>query len=134
MAPNYDPYAHAHKLGVNIIWGDPGEGILGRYDHDSGTIILRTGMRTRQERSVLAHELVHAARGDEHDAWDRTYSTRRERDCDLQAAENLINPADLRRTAVFYPDNLPALAYELDITEDLLTTYLQAHPLTTART
>ena len=45
--PNYDPYTHAHALGVDIIWGTPGQGILGRYDHASRTIILREGMLTR---------------------------------------------------------------------------------------
>ena len=118
--PNYDPYTHAHALGVDIIWGTPGQGILGRYDHASRTIILREGMLTRQERSVLAHELVHGTRGDEHDAWDALYSARRERACDLKAAENLIDPVILRRAAAFYPDNLSALAYELDVTDELL--------------
>ena len=113
--PNYDPYTHAHALGVDIIWGTPGQGILGRYDHASRTIILREGMLTRQERSVLAHELVHATRGDEHDAWDALYSARRERACDLKAAENLS-----------------ALAYELDVTDELLAIYLDAHPFTAA--
>ena len=42
--PNYDPYTHAHALGVDIIWGTPGQGILGRYDHASRTIILQEGM------------------------------------------------------------------------------------------
>ena len=131
--PSYDPYTHAHTLGVDIIWGAPGHGMLGRYDHANRTITLREGMRTRQERSVLAHELVHAVRGDEHDAWDASYSARRERSCDLLAAENLIDPGDLRRAAAFYPDNLPALAYELDVTEELLVIYLDAHPLTVAQ-
>ena len=130
--PNYDPYTHAHALGVDIIWGTPGQGILGRYDHASRTIILREGMLTRQERSVLAHELVHATRGDEHDAWDALYSARRERACDLKAAENLIDPVILRRAAAFYPDNLSALAYELDVTAELLAIYLDAHPFTAA--
>ena len=40
---------------------------------------------------------------------------------------------DLRRAAAFYPDNLPALAYELDVTEELLVIYLDAHPLTVAQ-
>jgi len=39
----------------------------------------------------------------------------------------------LRRAAAFYPDNLPALAYELDVTEELLVIYLDAHPLTVAQ-
>nr|WP_280927115.1 ImmA/IrrE family metallo-endopeptidase [Rothia dentocariosa] len=133
LVPSYDPYTHAHTLGVDIVWGTPGHGMLGRYDHASRTITLREGMRTRQERSVLAHELVHAVRGDEHDAWDASYSARRERSCDLLAAENLIDPGDLRRAAAFYPDNLPALAYELDVTEELLVIYLDAHPLTVAQ-
>ena len=133
LVPSYDPYTHAHTLGVDIVWGTPGHGMLGRYDHASRTITLREGMRTRQERSVLAHELVHAVRGDEHDAWDASYSARRERSCDLLAAENLIDPEDLRRAAAFYPDNLPALAYELDVTEELLVIYLDAHPLTVAQ-
>jgi len=77
--------------------------------------------------------VVHAVRGDEHDAWDASYSARRERSCDLLAAENLIDPEDLRRAAAFYPDNLPALAYELDVTEELLVIYLDAHPLTVAQ-
>ena len=130
--PNYDPYTHAHALGVDIIWGTPGQGILGRYDHASRTIILREGMLTRQERSVLAHELVHATRGDEHDAWDALYSARRERACDLKAAENLIDPVILRRAAAFYPETLSALAYELDVTDELLAIYLDAHPFTAA--
>ena len=60
--PSYDPYTHAHTLGVDIVWGTPGHGMLGRYDHASRTITLREGMRTRQERSVLAHETAVARR------------------------------------------------------------------------
>ena len=59
---------------------------------------------------------MHAVRGDEHDAWDASYSARRERSCDLLAAENLIDPEDLRRAAAFYPDNLPALPMSLTMT------------------
>jgi len=70
--------------------------MLGRYDHASRTITLREGMRTRQERSVLAHELVHATRGDEHDAWDALYSARRERACEtvsfLERSEKVRAP------------------------------------------
>ena len=48
--------------------------------------------------------------------------------------ENLNRPGrNLRRAAAFYPDNLPALAYELDVTEELLVIYLDAHPLTVAQ-
>ena len=57
---------------------------------------------------------------------------RRERACDLKAAENLIDPVILRRAAAFYPDNLSALAYELDVTDELLAIYLDAHPFTAA--
>ena len=131
--PSYDPYTHAHTLGVDIVWGTPGHGMLGRYDHASRTITLREGMRTRQERSVLAtnsctpcaetsttpgmHPTVHAVSAAV-TCWPQ---------------KNLIDPGDLRRAAAFYPDNLPALAYELDVTEELLVIYLDAHPLTVAQ-
>lgn len=129
MTLSYDPEEHARELGVDIVWGHPGVGILGRYDHDTRTIVLEPSMSSRQTRSVLAHELIHAEREDEHNAIDSFESTKRENYCDLKAAENLIDRADLLTIAAMYPSDLPKVAYELGVMPDLLTIYLRKHPL-----
>lgn len=38
--------------------------VLGSYDPDTGVIWIGTGLTQAERRSTLAHELVHAARGD----------------------------------------------------------------------
>ena len=59
-----DPYTLAHTLGLPIIHTPLPKGVHGLYQ---GThIALRPGLTTREERTVLAHELKHAQDGQTH--------------------------------------------------------------------
>lgn len=75
-------------------------------------------------RSTLAHELGHAAFGDEHTGHDH-FDHRQETRADRFAARLLVDPDELEGWCRFYgPCNLPAVAHELEVTVDLLTIYL----------
>ncbi|WP_237196938.1 ImmA/IrrE family metallo-endopeptidase [Rothia nasimurium] len=127
----YDPYQHAHELGVTIIHTNPGPGLNGLYTgkhNGAPTIHLRPGLTTREERSVLAHELVHVEHDDQPTA-DHAWSARRERRCDRIAAQRLINRDHLIQLAATYPDK-GVWAIELGVTGYLLDTYLTTWPIT----
>ena len=61
----YEPWEHARDIGVRVEHHPLAGNMRGRYFHRQGLIILRPGMSTVEERSVLAHELVHAENGDQ---------------------------------------------------------------------
>lgn len=48
---------------VTLRFVDLPDGLLGFCDHDTETIYLTNGMRQRQRRAVLQHELEHLRRG-----------------------------------------------------------------------
>lgn len=127
---SYDPYAHAQQLGVNIIYESPGHGRKGLYlgkRRGVPTVLLRPGMSEREERSVLAHELVHVEHDDQPTA-DHAWGARRERRCDRVAAERLIDRSTLLGLASAYEDR-GVWALELGVAGYLLDAYLEAHPL-----
>nr|DAT36523.1 MAG TPA: Ribosomal silencing factor during starvation [Caudoviricetes sp.] len=88
---HYDPWAHARELGLRVLWGDPGDGLLGLYDHDTRIIVLREGMSQMQSRCVLAHEIVHAEHGDMplKDA-DPIWCAQREQRCEEKQGTDLF--------------------------------------------
>lgn len=93
----YDPFEHADALGIRVEWGRP-RTANGLWVPDANLIILKKGMRVLLERSVLAHEIGHAALG------HRDTTPRNERRADAFAARNLIT--------------LPQLAYAADQSRD----------------
>ncbi len=56
--------ATAHAYGVTVHMAELPGTLRGLYDANTGRILLRTGMSDGQRVSTLAHELIHARRGD----------------------------------------------------------------------
>lgn len=62
---------------------------MGAYDPDTGVIWLSVGLTQAERRSTLAHELIHAERGDEPCCSD-WHDGKQERHVDELAARQLI--------------------------------------------
>lgn len=95
---------------------------LGGYDHESHSIRLDPGMSARTRRSVLAHELGHAALGHSvttHDSLRR----RQERQADEWAARLLITPAAYAAAEALQGTHHASLAFELGVTVELVVAF-----------
>lgn len=97
-------------------------GCPGWYDHHRRVISTRRGQSISQYKSVLAHELGHAAHGDT-PTGNGHYDQRQERRADEYAAQLLITPADFEAAAIWHHGHLPAIADELEVTQHLLKTW-----------
>ena len=95
----------------------------GWYDHQRRIISTRRGQSISQYKSVLAHELGHAAYHDQ-PTGNGYYDQRQERRADQYAAHLLINPTDFEAAAIWHPGYLPAIADELEVTKHILKTWL----------
>lgn len=112
----------AERLGVRLVRHNGGP--KGYYRHSTRTISTRRGLSIAEYRSTLAHELGHAAHGDE-PTGNGHYGQRQERRADRYAARLLIDPDDLDTWCRFYgPCNLPMIAHELEVTTHLLAVYM----------
>jgi Zn-dependent peptidase ImmA (M78 family) len=81
----YDPFAHAEKLHIPIVYRDiPGHS--GFWEATHGFIVLSFGMGSVLERCVLAHEIAHAEL--EH----TTTTDDTEKAANELAATQLVNP------------------------------------------
>lgn len=89
----------------------------GLYDEKTRTIILSTGLNSRQKRCTLAHELNHAT----HHDTGRNPKTEH-RAC-KQTALQLIDPLDYITAENMYEGNLFAMAVQLDVTLQVLKDY-----------
>lgn len=118
----------AESMGVQLrrhTGGPPGW-----YDHHRRVISTRRGQSIGQYKSVLAHELGHAAHGDT-PTGNGHYDQRQERRADEYAARLLINPHDFEAAATWHHGHLPAIADELEVTKHLLHVW-KAHYQTKA--
>lgn len=97
-------------------------GCPGWYDHHRHIISTRRGQSISQYRSVLAHELGHAAHGDT-PTGNGHFDQRQERRADEFAARLLISPTDFESAAVWHHGHLPAIADELEVTHHILKTW-----------
>lgn len=97
-------------------------GCPGWYDHRRRIISTRRGQSISQYKSVLAHELGHAAHGDT-PTGNGHFDQRQERRADEYAARLLINPTDFESAAIWHHGHLPAIADELEVTQHLLKTW-----------
>jgi Zn-dependent peptidase ImmA (M78 family) len=95
---------------ITVAFVDLPDGALGWCDHDSRTIYLATGMRQRQRRAVLVHELSHMDRGPVYD--DDHLARREERAVESAAAASLI-PLDALIEALLWSRDEHELAEEL---------------------
>ena len=119
----------AESMGVQLrrhTGGPPGW-----YDHHRRIISTRRGQSINQYRSVLAHELGHAAHGDT-PTGNGHYDQRQERRADEYAARLLISPIEFEAAATWHHGNLPAIADELEVTQHLLRTWQSLHERTAA--
>lgn len=122
--PN-NPHHILTTLGIPLEYKNPGNGLLGLYTGKA--IHIKPGLTTRDERSVLAHELKHAIDGQTH--LPHHIAPKIEAACDLYAADLLINPQELHTLATLYPDDPGRIAYELNVADWVLNAYIRAHPL-----
>lgn len=97
-------------------------GCPGWYDHHRRVISTRRGQSIAQYKSVLAHELGHAAHGDT-PTGNGHFDQRQERRADEYAARLLINPTDFKAAAIWHHGHLPAIADELEVTQHILKTW-----------
>lgn len=116
---NYEPHAHAERLGVKVEYGRLREGRKGEYRHAEGRIILRTGLSRRQERCTLAHEVQHALAGDVRSKFGLVNS-RQESRADQRAAQLLVDLDEYRMAERMHGPHCGAIADELDVTVHML--------------
>lgn len=64
MGLEYDPWKHAHELGLTVVERVLPACMHGEYRHADRLVILREGLSQRAARSTLAHEIQHAIAGD----------------------------------------------------------------------
>ena len=116
-AGHYDPWEHAERLGIHVVYGRL-RTANGLWLPEHRTIVLKPRMRALVERTVLAHELGHVCLGHLDDR------PKHELQADRFAARHLIHPDRLREVAACTPD--PAQwALELQVTPRVLETYLR---------
>lgn len=108
----------AAELGIRVhlapIQDDPN--LLGYYNHEQRTIVVRLGLTPCELRSVLAHELAHAFYGDE------CSSKANERRAERYAAELLITP-QAYAAAECGDAGVWEIAEELRVTVDVVIAY-----------
>lgn len=99
----------------------------GGFDPATRTIRLNPGMSARTTRSVLAHELGHATLGHAVLGYDpaSTPAIRRaqERQADEWAAARLLTPSAYAAAEETRGPHLASLAFELDVTIELVIAY-----------
>lgn len=64
MGEWYHPWREAESARIRVISRDLPGALRGFWHSPSRTVVLDRGLSQRERRSVLAHELVHAERGD----------------------------------------------------------------------
>lgn len=119
-----DLYALAAAYGVTVAEHDGGP--KGFYDHDRRLISLRTGLRDRARRATLAHEIGHAAAGDQLTGLE-WIDRRAERRADEYAARLLIDPAAYRAAEAMHGPHPGAIARDLGVTVHLIYVWRDMH-------
>lgn len=117
MPPPHDPWQCAEWQGIEVIHR-PLERATGYWIPDRNLIVLRAGMRRIIERSVLGHELAHAALG--HDS----SNPRNELQADQLAAHFMIDPVRFEE-AVKWCTSLSEVALECDVSLKLARAYAE---------
>lgn len=114
----YNPHEHAHQLNIPIEYIGLPHNIHGLWTGDR--ILLDPKLTQRQERSVLAHEIVHAEH--DHPHLMKSYAARIEARANRIAAQRLIDPTEYRQLAQAY-EHPQKIAAELDVTLQILQAY-----------
>lgn len=119
MSTNYDPWEHADQLGIPI-YRHPLRTAPGMWLPDQRAIIIRPRLRGFEERSVLAHEIVHAEWND-----PAGHNGKAERRAHRIAAERLIDRRELNALGQLYGHIDDRLCHELGVTREILTAALR---------
>lgn len=111
----------ADMLGLQIEYA-PLRSRDGEYRDDLKRIRLREDMTYRLERSILAHELGHAAFGDVPSKYGPIHA-RQERRADEWAALRLITLDDYRETEAIRDGHTPSMAHDLGVITRIVEAY-----------
>ncbi|WP_058614800.1 ImmA/IrrE family metallo-endopeptidase [Microbacterium testaceum] len=104
----------AETVGVTIEYVRMPADRDGFYEHGARRIRLRRGMSARHHRSVLAHELGHAAFGDTPTHFGPVHA-KQERRAEEWAATRLIDLDDYRHLEAVHGGHPGAIAVDLDV-------------------
>ncbi|MDN3309597.1 ImmA/IrrE family metallo-endopeptidase [Microbacterium oryzae] len=119
-AADYDPWVHAEQLDLPIIFRDlPDADMVAAYSHEHRAIFVRTGLHGATERCSIAHEIVHFERNDVGEV------KAQEDRADRISARRLIRPSRVRRVASMTGNDPAAIALELNVTEQVMRTWLR---------
>lgn len=110
----------ARARGLRVMWRNLGRR-RGEYRHQHGLIVVNHTLSAAQQRATMAHELGHAAHGDE--GTDEAL----ERRATVYAAHLLISPAEYAMAERVVGHHAGAIARELGVTRELVLAW-QAHP------
>lgn len=125
---SYDPWEHAHDLGLTIIerrlrsrprecrwqWGE--------YRHADRTIILTPGMRAVEARSTLTHEIAHALAGDEPTEFGFR-AARQEARANRATFDRLLCPVEYADAERLYGPSPAGIAYALDVLPEVIESF-----------
>ena len=100
----------------------------GMYRHPERLILIRKGLDYWKRRSILAHELGHAFHRDEHHG-----DPRLELRADQYAARLLISEDEYRAAEHLHGPHPGAIAHELGVTPDVVTTWCDIYSRTLTR-
>lgn len=104
----------AEQAGIRIDYCTLRAGRDGEYLHARKLIRLRPGMSARRHRSVLAHELGHAAFGDMPSKFGPVHA-KQERRAEEWAAVRLISIDDYRHVETMHDGHAGAMALDLGV-------------------
>ncbi|PRI11921.1 ImmA/IrrE family metallo-endopeptidase [Leucobacter massiliensis] len=116
-----DLYDFAAAMGLTIEWW-PLKKRNGEYRHDLKRIRLRHGMTERLIRWTLAHELGHAAFGDQ-PSYFGPASAKMERRASEWAALRLINLDAYREAEMLRDGHLASMAHDLGVALECVEVY-----------
>jgi len=112
----------ADQAGIRVEYARLRHGIDGEYSHARNLIRLRPGMNARLHRSVLAHELGHAAYAHRPSKFGPVHA-KQERSAEEWAALRLISPADYRHVEDLHAGHPGAMATELGVMKSIVIAY-----------
>ncbi len=113
---------YAEMIGVRIEYVDLPDDRDGRYLHDQRLIQLRRGMSTRHHRSVLAHELGHAAFADRPTEFGPVHA-KQERRAEEWAALRLVDLDDYRHLEAVHAGHPGAIAVDLGVMRSIVVAF-----------
>lgn len=108
------------NMGIRIETRKLTRTLRGYYSHRERLVVVNEGLSYPQRRTTLAHELVHAKRGD-----DGHQSLEVERRVNQRAAKLLISPTEYALAERLHGPNVAAIARELEVTPAVVQAYAE---------